>query len=132
MEKHREFVLAGSRMKQHLSSEHTGGILSLFENMSSEASNTPIYVHANEDETLYIIRGEIRAILGGREEVLKAGDTIFFSRGIPHQLVNESGAPANIFFSALPEDLSAFSKRPVTPLYRVFPSSLRRQRTSNV
>ncbi len=102
------FVLAGVLMKQHLGSKETGGSFSLFENRSSGPSRTPIHVHAHDDETLYILEGEMQAIINGEEQSLKAGESIFLPRGIPHQLMNVSGAPAHYLLLCTPGGFEGF------------------------
>ena len=89
----REFVLAGIVMKCLLSGEQTAGQFCLLENKSGGNTRTPIHVHANDDETVYVIEGELTAVIDGRPRRLAAGESIFLPRGIPHQLVNMSGNP---------------------------------------
>ena len=96
------FVLAGVSMKQHLSSAETGGALSMFENRSSGPSRTPIHVHARDDETLYMLQGEMRAIIAGHETTIKAGEALFLPRGVAHQLMHENGAPAHYLLLCTP------------------------------
>ena len=87
----REFVLAGIVMKRLLSGKQTAGQFCLLENKSGGNTRTPIHVHANDDETVYVIEGELTAVIDGRPRHLAAGESIFLPRGIPHQLVNMSG-----------------------------------------
>ena len=89
----REFVLAGIDMKCLLTGEQTAGQFCLLENKSGGNTRTPIHVHANDDETVYVIEGELTAVVDGRPRRLAAGESIFLPRGIPHQLVNMSGNP---------------------------------------
>jgi mannose-6-phosphate isomerase-like protein (cupin superfamily) len=89
----KEFVLAGIVMKRLLSGEQTGGQFCLFENRSGGNTRTPIHVHARDDETVYIIEGELTATLDGKSRRLTAGESMFLPRSIPHQLVNMSGKP---------------------------------------
>jgi quercetin dioxygenase-like cupin family protein len=98
----KEFVLAGIVMKRLLSGEQTSGQFCLFENKSGGNTRTPIHVHARDDETLYIIEGELTAVLDGRARRLTAGESIFLPRGIPHQLVNVSGTPAKYILVGTP------------------------------
>lgn len=102
------FVLAGVLMKQHLASQETGGSFSLFENRSNGPSRTPIHVHAHDDETLYILEGAMQAIINGEERSLRAGDSIFLPRGIPHQLTNVSGTPARYLLLCTPGGFERF------------------------
>jgi quercetin dioxygenase-like cupin family protein len=103
-----EFVLAGVRIKMLLSSEQTRGSFSLFENGSAGASRTPIHVHTSEDETLYIIEGKMQAIIAGEQYVLQSGESIFLPRGVPHQLMNQSGASARYLLLCTPGGFEGF------------------------
>jgi mannose-6-phosphate isomerase-like protein (cupin superfamily) len=89
----KEFVLAGIVMKRLLSGEQTAGQFCLFENKSDGNTRTPIHVHAKDDETVYIIEGELTAVIDGQPRRLTAGESMFLPRGIPHQLMNMSGNP---------------------------------------
>ena len=68
-----EFILAGVLMKQQLSAADTGGLLSIFENSSEGSSKTPIHLHTKEDETLYLLQGQMHAIIAGKTHTLRAG-----------------------------------------------------------
>lgn len=46
----------------------------------------PEQAHAESDEFLYVIGGEGRAYVAGRDERLKAGVLLFVPRGVPHAL----------------------------------------------
>lgn len=98
----KEFVLAGIVMKRLLSGEQTSGQFCLFENKSGGNTRTPIHVHASDDETLYIIEGELTAVLDGQARRLTAGESVFLPRGVPHQLVNVSGTPAKYILVGTP------------------------------
>jgi mannose-6-phosphate isomerase-like protein (cupin superfamily) len=98
----KEFVLAGIVMKRLLSGEQTAGQFCLFENRSDGNTRTPIHVHAEDDETLYIIEGELVALIEGKPRRLNAGDSIFPRRGIPHQLMNMSGNPCRYVLVGTP------------------------------
>ncbi|HET9903167.1 MAG TPA: cupin domain-containing protein [Xanthobacteraceae bacterium] len=87
------FVLAGVVMKRLLSGDQTAGQFCLFENCSGGHTRTPIHVHARDDETVYIIEGELTAVIDGEPRRLTAGESLFLPRDVPHQLVNMSGKP---------------------------------------
>ncbi|MDK4738247.1 cupin domain-containing protein [Rhizobium sp. CNPSo 3464] len=80
----KEFVLAGVVMKRLLSGDQTGGQFCLFENKSNGNTRTPIHVHAKDDETVYVLEGELTAVLDGQPLRLAAGESLFLPRGIPH------------------------------------------------
>ncbi|UWU15481.1 cupin domain-containing protein [Rhizobium sullae] len=98
----KEFVLAGVVMKRLLSGEQTAGQFCLFENNSGGNTRTPIHVHARDDETVYIIEGELTAVIGGEPRRLTAGESIFLPRSIPHQLMNMSGNPCRYILIGTP------------------------------
>jgi mannose-6-phosphate isomerase-like protein (cupin superfamily) len=98
----KEFVLAGVVMKRLLSGEQTAGQFCLLENYSNGNTRTPIHVHARDDETVYIIEGELTAVLNGEPRSLSAGESIFLPRGIPHQLMNMSGSPCRYILVGTP------------------------------
>jgi mannose-6-phosphate isomerase-like protein (cupin superfamily) len=98
----KEFILAGIVMKRLLSGEQTAGQFCMFENRSGGNTKTPIHVHAGDDETIYVIEGELTALIEGRPRRLSAGGSIFLPRGIPHQLINMSGNPCRYVLIGTP------------------------------
>ena len=104
----KDFVLAGVLMKRLLSGAETSGQFCLFENRSDGASRTPIHVHADDDETIYMMAGEMQAIVGGKTKTVRAGETLFLKRGIPHQLMNVSGAPMHYILLCTPSGFDGF------------------------
>jgi mannose-6-phosphate isomerase-like protein (cupin superfamily) len=106
----KEFVLAGIIMKRLLSGDETAGQFCLFENRSGGNTMTPIHVHAMDDETIYIIEGELTAIVEGQPRRLTSGESIFLPRGIPHQLVNTSGTPSRYILIGTPALFDRFVK----------------------
>lgn len=97
-----EFVLAGVVMKRLLSGEQTAGQFCLFENESDGNTTTPIHVHAMDDETVYIVQGELTAVIDRQLRRITAGESIFLQRGIPHQLMNMSGSPCRYVLIGTP------------------------------
>lgn len=98
----KEFVLAGVVMKRLLSGDRTAGQFCLFENRSDGDTRTPIHVHANDDETLYIVEGALTALIDGKPRRVISGESIFLPRGVPHQLVNTSGDPCKYVLIGTP------------------------------
>jgi mannose-6-phosphate isomerase-like protein (cupin superfamily) len=98
----KEFVLAGVVMKCLLSGGQTAGQFCLFENRSDGNTKTPIHVHAQDDETVYILEGELTAVIDGQARRLTAGESVFLPRGIPHQLMNMSGKPGRYILIGTP------------------------------
>jgi quercetin dioxygenase-like cupin family protein len=104
----KSFVLAGVVMKRLLSGEHTAGQFCLFENSSDGNTRTPIHVHTDDDETVYIIEGELTAVVDCELTRLTAGESIFLPRGVLHQLMNTSGTPGRYILIGTPSLFERF------------------------
>jgi quercetin dioxygenase-like cupin family protein len=102
------YVLGGTVMEQHFSGSDTGSLFSLFENRAPVSSRTPIHVHAHDDETFYMLEGEMTAVVDRERVTLRAGDSILLPRKIPHQLLNESSEPARYLLLCTPSGFEGF------------------------
>jgi quercetin dioxygenase-like cupin family protein len=65
-------------------SEETGGAFLLFEMLSPRGKATPLHVHPDEDESFYVLDGELLAYVEGRELAAPAGSFFSFPRGTEH------------------------------------------------
>ena len=54
----------------------------------------PLHVHRSHDEIFYVLAGEVRFFVPGREVVARAGDTVRAPVGVPHSYRVESERPA--------------------------------------
>jgi Uncharacterized conserved protein, contains double-stranded beta-helix domain len=65
-------------------SEETDGAFLLFEDVMSQGKTTPLHVHANEDETLYVLEGEILVHIDGEDHPVGPHGVAVAPRGVPH------------------------------------------------
>lgn len=63
---------------------------SQFEVADPRGGATPTHVHRNEDESFYVLEGEVSLFVGGERIDLTAGDYAFAPRGIPHAYIVRS------------------------------------------
>ena len=77
-----------------LAGADTGGAFCLLEVSLAPGIGVPRHTHTREDETYYVVSGELEVIVGEEVFVLKAGDTLMAPRDIPHELRN-SGSTTN-------------------------------------
>jgi quercetin dioxygenase-like cupin family protein len=105
----------------------TGGRLAVVEQRLTPAGEPPRHVHANEDETFYVIDGRLAATIGDDTTVgAGPGECVFLPRGVPHHLHAETAevrvlvllTPAGFeqFFAAIGEPApSSELPEPTTP-----------------
>jgi len=64
--------------------DQTGNAFAQFEVDDPRGSGPPLHVHRNEDETFYVLEGQVTMFVGDERIDLDAGDYCFGARGIPH------------------------------------------------
>jgi quercetin dioxygenase-like cupin family protein len=89
------------------SSEETGGSLMLFEDHMSQGKATPLHIHANEDEALYVLDGEILVHIDGITHRVGPRGFAFAPRGVPHAFLVTS-SEARILCLETPGSAEAF------------------------
>lgn len=67
-----------------ISSKDTAGQLAAFEYTGLGKAGPALHVHFHQDEIFFILEGEYHFVVGDQSQHLKAGDTIFLPRNIPH------------------------------------------------
>jgi quercetin dioxygenase-like cupin family protein len=71
-----------------ISSKDTDGDIAVFEqNGFTPKGGPPLHIHLYQDEYFYIIQGEYLFQVGDEKFQMKAGETIFLPRNIPHAFV---------------------------------------------
>ena len=68
----------------------TGNAFSQIEVADPRGGGTPLHVHHNEDETFYVLEGEVTVQVGDERIDLNAGDYLFGPRGIAHAYIVRS------------------------------------------
>ncbi|MEO8221819.1 MAG: cupin domain-containing protein [Specibacter sp.] len=65
-------------------SEETGGASLIYRDSMELGKVTPMHIHPDTDECLYVLSGEILVNLDGTEHHVDAGGLVMALRGIPH------------------------------------------------
>ncbi len=81
-----------------ISSKDTDGQLSVFEYTGLGKVGPSFHVHFKQDEIFTVTEGEYRFVVGNETKLLKAGDTIFLPRNIPHTWIQTSETGKMIYF----------------------------------
>jgi uncharacterized cupin superfamily protein len=66
-------MFLGVRMKILLSAKETGGQFSLIEGVMPPGSEGGLQLHANEDESMHLLEGELEVIIGDKKFPLTSG-----------------------------------------------------------
>jgi quercetin dioxygenase-like cupin family protein len=64
--------------------EETGGAFLLFEDHMAQGKTTPLHIHANEDEVLYVLDGELLVHIDGQDHRIGPRGVAIALRGVPH------------------------------------------------
>ena len=81
-----------------VSSKDTGGKLSVFEYTGLAKVGPMLHMHMEQDEIFTVTEGEYRFVVGDATHVLKAGQTIFLPRQIPHTWIQLTDKGKMIYF----------------------------------
>lgn len=74
-----------------ISAQDTDGSLAVFEQIGHTPNGgPPLHIHPNQDEWFYILEGEYYFQVGEDKYSMKAGDTIFLPKNVPHAFIQIS------------------------------------------
>jgi quercetin dioxygenase-like cupin family protein len=91
-----------------LSGKDTGGAYCLLEASLAPGMGVPRHTHTREDESYFVLAGELEVIVGGRTFVLKPGDSLVAPRDIPHQLRNSGDVENHYLLIFWPSGFEGF------------------------
>ena len=98
-----------------LSGADTGGAYCLLEASLAPGEDVPRHVHTREDETYYVLSGELEAAVGGEIFVLGAGDCLMAPRDIPHRLRNPGNVENHYLLMFSPPGFDEFLRVTAVP-----------------
>jgi mannose-6-phosphate isomerase-like protein (cupin superfamily) len=85
-----------NRMTVKATAENTGGGFGLLESLIAPGFSPPLHVHRREDESFYVLEGELTMKCGDRTFRANAGSFVFLPRNVPHTFVVEGDKPARM------------------------------------
>ncbi|TIQ42416.1 MAG: cupin domain-containing protein [Mesorhizobium sp.] len=85
-----------NRMTVKATAENTGGGFGLLESLIAPGFSPPLHVHHREDESFYVLEGELTMKCGDRTFRATAGSFVFLPRNVPHTFVVEGDKPARM------------------------------------
>jgi quercetin dioxygenase-like cupin family protein len=86
----------------------SGGAYFAMEAIVPAGGGPPPHIHRNEDETFYVLEGEVEFLLGDRLVKGTAGDFVNVPRGTVHRFHNASAARARLILTFTPAGIEKF------------------------
>jgi mannose-6-phosphate isomerase-like protein (cupin superfamily) len=91
-----------------LTSEDSGGTLSIFELGAGPQTGPYLHVHHREVEWYYVVTGDFLFKAGGESHQLPTGASIWLPRGIPHIWANTSNVDGKLILVCQPGGFEKF------------------------
>jgi quercetin dioxygenase-like cupin family protein len=88
--------------------EESGGAYFAMEALVPQGGGPPPHIHANEDETFYVLEGRVTFRLGDETVVAGPGDFVHVPRGNVHCFRNDGEATARIVLTFTPAGIEHF------------------------
>jgi quercetin dioxygenase-like cupin family protein len=85
-----------NRMSVKATAASTGGAFGLVETLIAPGFSPPMHIHHREDESFYVLEGELTMQCGERRFRASAGAFVFLPRDVPHTFVVEGDRPARM------------------------------------
>src|SRR5437762_2629249 len=79
-----DFWWKSGRISVKVGGAETGGALAQVESDDPRGTAPPLHVHHNEEETFYVLDGEVSVFVDDEELRLSTGDYALVPRGVPH------------------------------------------------
>jgi mannose-6-phosphate isomerase-like protein (cupin superfamily) len=95
-----ELHIMGGQFDCKVSAKDTNGALCIYDTYRQEKGGPALHLHHSQDEWFYVMKGEFIVKVGDDMLNLKAGDSAFAPRKIPHAFakINEGEAQMMVLF----------------------------------
>jgi len=77
----------GALSRVHLSGGQTGGAFALRDNLARRGNASPVHVHDRDDETFFVLDGELRVLMGEDDHTAGPGTVAVLPRRLRHAYV---------------------------------------------
>ena len=88
--------------------EQTAGAFGLIDNLMPAEFASPYHMHRNEDESFYLVEGEMTFYVGEERVKAEAGAFVYGPRGVPHGFKVDGTEPARILLQNYPAGFESF------------------------
>jgi len=94
----------------------TGGAFLLLEDRMERGKATPFHLHPNEDESIYVLEGELLVDIEGEQHPVRQGSFFVAPRGVPHAFMVTSES-ARVLALQTPGTGEAFYREAGEPIH---------------
>lgn len=109
----------GTQYKTLLSAAQTAGRLSIFESLDQPGYGPPRHVHKAEDETFYLLAGEVEFWQEGQTTRHRPGEVVFIERGRNHTFRILGASPARMVTVMTPGGFDGFFAEMAAGRYQI-------------
>jgi quercetin dioxygenase-like cupin family protein len=88
--------------------EQTGGAFGLIDNTMPAGFASPYHLHRNDDESFYVVEGEMTFYVGEERVKAESGAFVYGPRGVPHGFEVDGTEPARILLQNYPAGFEGF------------------------
>jgi len=96
--------------------DETNDAMFQFEAIVPKGGGPPPHVHSREDETFYVVSGNLEILLGDSLYQAKAGDFVYIPRGTVHRFKNVGGKTAVQLVTFVPSGMEGFFREVFPPV----------------
>ena len=104
----RPLSVAGDQIRILLSGAQTGRTLSIVESVTPPGGGPPPHVHRREDETFFVLDGDVEFLVVDRWVRVAPGSCFFAKRDIPHTFRNAGAKPSRMLTTITPAGFEEF------------------------
>jgi quercetin dioxygenase-like cupin family protein len=94
-----------------VTSEQSGGVLCMIEHAASRGKTTPLHLHSDSDETVYVLEGELLLHIDGVEHTAGPGAVVWIPRGTPHAFLVTSEVAHSMWVCTPGATMEAFYRQ---------------------
>lgn len=102
------FSAVGDKYVMLATGEQTGGAYCLAEATVPPGGGPPPHYHTREEETFYVLEGEITFMVDGKTVAGTPGTFVQIPRGMSHAFKNQSATPARMLIQCCPAGFDRF------------------------
>jgi len=101
----------GEEVIIHLDGERTGGMLTLWTEITPPGGGPPPHYHVNEDETFHVLEGRVAFLVNGKWNEVGPGGAAYMPCGVVHTFKNVGDHPSRMLLMTTPSGFEKFFAR---------------------